>query len=110
VASPSDESVLRHVLNRRMVICALAGFSSGLPLFVLIQLLPGWLRSQGVGLKEIGFFALVQLPYIWKFLWSPLLDRYTLPWLGRRRGWMIVAQVCLLPRSSCWAKGSDDWA
>jgi PAT family beta-lactamase induction signal transducer AmpG len=95
VASPSDESILRHVLNRRMVICALAGFSSGLPLFVLIQLLPGWLRSQGVGLKEIGFFALVQLPYIWKFLWSPLLDRYTLPWLGRRRGWMIVAQVCL---------------
>ncbi len=79
-----------------MAICALSGFASGLPFFVLIQLIPGWLRSEGVGLKEIGFFALVQLPYVWKFVWSPLLDRYSLPWLGRRRGWMIAAQVCLL--------------
>ena len=91
-----DGSILHRLLNRRIVICAFSGFASGLPFFVLVQLIPGWLRSQGVGLKEIGIFALVQLPYVWKFLWSPLLDRYSLPWLGRRRGWMITAQICLL--------------
>ncbi|MEO6022734.1 MAG: AmpG family muropeptide MFS transporter, partial [Burkholderiales bacterium] len=62
-----------------MLICIFTGFSSGLPLYLLIQLLPAWLRSEQVDLKAIGFFALVQIPYNWKFLWSPLLDRYALP-------------------------------
>lgn len=84
------------VLNRRMLICLCTGFSSGLPFFFLVQFVPAWLRSEGVGLKEIGFFALVQLPYVWKFLWAPLLDRYTVPGLGRRRGWMLGSQVGLL--------------
>lgn len=81
--------------NRRMLICILTGFSSGLPLFILISLLPAWLRTEQVDLKAIGLFALIQLPFTWKFLWAPLFDRYTLP-LGRRRGWLLLTQVALL--------------
>ena len=90
------ESFREAVLNRRMLICVFTGFTSGLPLYVLFQLVPGWLRVEGVGLAEIGFFALVQFPYTWKFLWSPFMDRFTLPFLGHRRGWMLVTQVLLL--------------
>jgi PAT family beta-lactamase induction signal transducer AmpG len=90
------ESFHEAVLNRRMLICVFTGFTSGLPLYVLFQLVPAWLRVEGIGLKEIGFFALVQIPYTWKFLWSPVMDRFTLPLLGHRRGWMLVTQVLLL--------------
>ena len=90
------ETFKEAVLNRRMLICVFTGFTSGLPLYVLFQLIPGWLRVEGVGLAEIGFFALVQFPYTWKFLWSPFMDRFTLPFLGHRRGWMLVTQVALL--------------
>jgi PAT family beta-lactamase induction signal transducer AmpG len=79
-----------------MLICIFTGFSSGLPLYLLLNLLPAWLRSAGVDLKTIGFFALIQFPYTWKFLWSPLLDRFALPALGRRRGWMLLTQIGLL--------------
>ena len=101
------------LLNRRMLICVFTGFSSGLPLYLLLNLLPAWLRTEGVDLKTIGFFALIQLPYTWKFLWSPLLDRYALPLLGRRRGWMLITQLVLLvaiplfgalhPRGDIWS-------
>jgi len=84
------------LFNRRMLICVFIGFSAGLPLYLLINLLPAWLRSEGVDLKAIGLFALIQLPYTWKFLWSPLMDRFGLPVLGRRRGWMLATQVLLL--------------
>ncbi len=84
------------LVNRRMLICVFTGFSSGLPLYVLINLLPAWLRSEGVDLATIGFLTLIQLPYAWKFLWSPLMDRYALPILGRRRGWMLATQLVLL--------------
>ncbi len=90
------QSFKEAILNRRMLICVFTGFTSGLPLYVLFQLVPGWLRVEGVGLAEIGFFALVQFPYTWKFLWSPVMDRFTLPFLGHRRGWMFVAQLALL--------------
>ena len=79
-----------------MLTCVFTGFSSGLPLYVLISLLPAWLRSSGIDLKAIGLFALIQLPFTWKFLWSPLLDRFVPPFLGRRRGWMLLTQLCLL--------------
>lgn len=88
------------IFNRRMLICIFTGLASGLPLYILIQLVPAWLRTEGVGLKEIGFFTLVQLPYTWKFIWAPLLDRYSLP-LGRRRGWMLLSQIILLGAVSC---------
>ncbi len=87
---------LAALLTRRMLICIFTGFSSGLPLYLLLNLLPAWLRSEGVDLKTIGFFALIQFPYTWKFLWSPLLDRFAIPGFGRRRGWMLVTQVGLL--------------
>ncbi len=83
------------LLNRRILICVLTGFSSGLPLFILISLLSAWLREGGGDLKAIGLLALVQFPYIWKFLWAPLCDRYGLG-LGRRRTWMLFTQLALL--------------
>jgi PAT family beta-lactamase induction signal transducer AmpG len=86
---------LRLLLTRRMLICVLTGFSSGMPLYLLLNLLPAWLRSESVDLKTIGLFALIQFPYTWKFVWAPLLDRYRLP-LGRRRGWMLLSQIGLL--------------
>ncbi|HFB64282.1 MAG TPA: MFS transporter [Aeromonadales bacterium] len=78
-----------------MLICIFTGFTSGLPLYILIQLVPAWLRTEGVSLKEIGLFALIGFPYVWKFLWSPFMDRFTPPFLGRRRGWMLITQISL---------------
>ena len=79
-----------------MLICVFTGFASGLPLYFLLNLVPAWLRTEGVDLKAIGLFALIQLPYTWKFVWSPVLDRFRLPWLGRRRGWMAATQLALV--------------
>ena len=93
-------SIRQALLNRRMLICIFTGFASGMPLYLLISLVPAWLRTEGVGLAEIGFFALIGLPYTWKFIWSPLLDRYSLSLFsfqpGLRRSWMLVSQVLLL--------------
>lgn len=86
---------LAPLLTRRMLICVFTGFASGMPLYLLLNLLPAWLRTEGVSLKAIGLFALIQFPYTWKFLWAPLLDRYVLP-LGRRRGWIVLTQALLL--------------
>ncbi|MGD9660778.1 MAG: AmpG family muropeptide MFS transporter [Porticoccaceae bacterium] len=88
--------ISQAILNRRMLICIFTGFASGLPLYLLISLVPAWLRTEGVGLKEIGFFSIIGLPYTWKFLWSPLLDRFQFPMLGLRRGWMLLTQIALL--------------
>ena len=78
-----------------MLTCVFTGLASGMPLYLLIQLVPAWLRDSGVSLAEIGLFALVGLPYTWKFLWAPLMDRWQLP-LGLRRGWMLFAQLGLI--------------
>lgn len=86
----------RAIFTRQMFICVLTGMASGLPLYFLIQLVPAWLRSEGVGLTEIGLFALVGFPYNWKFVWAPLMDRYVPPFLGRRRGWMLITQIALM--------------
>ena len=91
-----NESPWRALANRRMLICVLTGFSSGLPLYLLLNLVPAWLKTEGLSLKAIGAFALIQFPYTWKFVWSPFLDRYALPLLGRRRGWMAVTMLLLL--------------
>ena len=84
--------------NRKTALlgCIFLGFSSGLPLFILYNLLSAWLKSEGVDLKAIGLFALVGIPYTWKFIWAPVMDRFTLPFLGRRRGWMIATQVLVM--------------
>jgi MFS transporter, PAT family, beta-lactamase induction signal transducer AmpG len=111
-----DHPGWRAFLNTHMLICVFLGFTSGLPLFTLVYLVQAWLRSEGVNLKEIGLFALIQFPYTWKFIWAPLMDRY-LPRLpgwrpGRRRGWMLVTQLLVAgaiaslgfvsPRESIW--------
>ena len=88
-------SLRERLLNKRILLCIVTGFSSGLPLFVLISLLSAWLREGGVDLKAIGLLALVQFPYIWKFVWAPLCDRYGLG-LGRRRTWMLFSQLALI--------------
>ncbi|WP_332874026.1 AmpG family muropeptide MFS transporter [Amphritea pacifica] len=96
VKEPTRKHWSEAVLNQRTLICIFTGFSSGMPLYVLFQLLPAYLREEGVGLKEIGLFALVTFPYTWKFMWAPLMDRYVPPFLGRRRGWMLMMQLALL--------------
>lgn len=89
-------SLWRILLSQRMVLCLLTGFSSGLPLYVLYQLIPAWLRDEGVDLATIGLFSLIAFPYTWKFLWSPAMDRFVPPFLGRRRGWALLTQLGLL--------------
>ena len=86
----------RHYFNRKMLICVMLGFTSGLPLFILYNLLSAWLRAEQVDLTAIGLFALVGFPYTWKFIWSPFMDRFQFPFLGRRRGWMFLTQFCLM--------------
>lgn len=89
-------TLTRALFNRRMLMCVALGFSSGLPLYLLLQLLPAWLRSEGLNLKTIAAFAFMQLPYTWKFLWAPLMDRYQLlALLGRRRSWILAMQLAL---------------
>ena len=81
--------------SRKIFLLLLLGFSSGLPLALTAGTLQAWLTVEGVDLKTIGWFALVGQPYTYKFLWAPLMDRYAIPFLGRRRGWLIVTQVAL---------------
>lgn len=91
----SGSTQSRWQRNRAILICISLGFTSGLPLYILINLLTAWLKTEQVDIKAIGLFALVGFPYTWKFVWSPFIDRFTLPFLGRRRGWMLVFQLSL---------------
>ncbi len=86
---------MRVILSSRMLVTLLMGFACGLPLLLTLSVLQAWMKEEGVDLAVIGMMALVGLPYTLKFLWAPFLDRYTLPVLGRRRGWLLVAQLCL---------------
>lgn len=79
-----------------MVSAFIMGFACGLSLLLTLSVLQAWMKEEGVDLTVIGMMALVGLPYTLKFIWAPLLDRYTLPFLGRRRGWMLVAQIALV--------------
>lgn len=90
------QSFNQAVFNRRTVICIFTGFCSGLPYYILASLVPAWLKLEGVGLAEIGLFTLIGIPYTWKFFWAPLMDRFDLPFLGLRRGWMLVTQIALI--------------
>ena len=81
--------------DRRLAVILLLGFSSGLPLALTGGTLQAWMTVEGVDLSTIGIFTLVGLPYTWKFLWAPLMDRFVPPFLGRRRGWLLVTQLSL---------------
>ena len=88
------QAYLKILFSKKMGVCCLTGFASGLPLFILISLIPAWLRIENIDLKVIGLFSLIQLPFTWKFLWAPLFDRYKI-FMGRRRGWLLFFQVLL---------------
>ena len=81
--------------NRRVLSLLGLGFSSGLPLALIGTTLQAWMTTENVDLRVIGIFSLVGLPYTLKVLWAPIMDRFTLPWLGRRRGWIVLTQVLL---------------
>nr|WP_314107305.1 AmpG family muropeptide MFS transporter [uncultured Neisseria sp.] len=98
-----QSSTLRQIFSRNMLICIFTGFTSGLPLYFLINLIPAWLRSEHIDLKTIGLMALIGLPFTWKFIWSPVMDAVCLPFLGRRRGWMLVTQIGLLLALAAYA-------
>ncbi|MGE0083857.1 MAG: AmpG family muropeptide MFS transporter [Desulfococcaceae bacterium] len=91
-----DPSALKMIFSPRMLVAFLMGFSCGLPLLLTITLLQAWMKEEGVDLTVIGIMSLVGLPYTVKFLWAPFLDRYTLPFLGRRRGWLLIVQIALI--------------
>jgi len=94
--SENRRSMLNVILSGRMLVALMMGFSCGLPLLLTISVLQAWMKEEGMDLTVIGMTALVGLPYTLKFLWAPFLDRFTLPFLGRRRGWLLVAQVALI--------------
>lgn len=89
-------SLLQVFQSRKIAALLFLGFSSGLPLFLTSRTLQAWMTVEKVDLGAIGLFSLVGLPYSLKFLWSPLLDRFVPPFLGRRRGWLAITQVALL--------------
>ncbi|MBF0559623.1 MAG: MFS transporter [Nitrospirae bacterium] len=95
--------------SRRIATVMLLGFSSGLPLALTGGTLQAWMAVSGVDLRTIGVFALAGLPYTLKFIWSPLMDRFipsSLGGLGRRRGWIFIAQICLIAGIAAMGFGS----
>lgn len=89
-------SFWQQIFSRNMMLCIFTGFTSGLPLYVLFQLVQAWLTLNKVDIETIGYFTLIGFPYTWKFIIAPLLDRYYPNFLGRRRSWMFITQIALL--------------
>lgn len=95
-ASTSQPSIWQQIFSKNMLLCVYTGFCSGLPYFVLIQLMQAWFTKAGLDIKTVAAFTLTSLPYTWKFLWAALLDRYSPPFLGLRRSWIFISQLGLL--------------
>jgi PAT family beta-lactamase induction signal transducer AmpG len=89
-------SPFRIFVQPKMATLLVLGFSSGLPFYLTSKTLQAWMTTAKVDLATIGFFSLVTLPYSLKFVWAPVMDRYVPPFLGRRRGWVLITQVLLL--------------
>lgn len=87
--------MLKMIFSKKMFICLLMGFAGGMPLLLTMSTLQAWMKDQNVSLEQIGLITLVGNPYALKFIWAPIFDRFTLPFLGRRRGWMFVLQILL---------------
>ncbi len=93
LARRANAARLDRAAWHRLAAVTVLGFASGLPLALTGQAMQAWLGAEGVGLATIGFLTLVGLPYTFKFLWAPLMDRFEPPWLGRRRGWLVLTQL-----------------
>lgn len=91
-----NRNFFRQLFSPRILVAFLMGFASGMPLLLTGTVLQAWMTREHVDLGKIGLYALVGLPYTLKFLWAPVFDRFTLPFLGRRRGWMLVMQLLLM--------------
>ncbi len=89
-------SIFKVLLSGRMALALVMGFGSGLPLLLTMSVLQAWMTEEGLDLTVIGLVSLVQIPYTWKVLWSPLLDRYAIGPFGRRRGWLLISQGALI--------------
>jgi PAT family beta-lactamase induction signal transducer AmpG len=90
------ESLVKVFQSRKMAVLLFLGFSSGLPLYLTSKTLQAWMTTEQVSLAAVGAFSLVSLPYSLKFIWSPLLDLFVPPFLGRRRGWLVLIQIALI--------------
>src|SRR4051794_35827664 len=90
---------VRTLADARVVLMLALGFSSGLPLLLVLGTFSARLAFSDIDVKTIGLFSYLALPYSLKFLWSPVVDRFDLPilvpWLGRRRAWMVFSQLCV---------------
>src|SRR6478609_4035137 len=95
VVAPVPRARFSAATLYRLVVVTLLGFASGLPLALTGQAMQAWLSGSGVDIATIGFLSLVGPPYTFKFLWAPLMDRFEPPWLGRRRGWLVLTQLAL---------------
>ncbi len=82
--------------DRNLAVILLLGFSSGLPIALVGSTLQAWMTVEGVDLATIGLVTLIGVPYTWKFLWAPTMDRFVPPFLGRRRGWLVVTQAAII--------------
>ena len=89
------EAIVRAMSSWRTASVSLLSFSSGLPLGLVWIAIPDWMRDAGVDIEIVGLITLAHAPWTFKILWSPLMDRYAPPWLGRRRGWIVISQVAL---------------
>ena len=104
--------MLQVLRSPRAWLLVALGFASGLPLLLVGGTLSAWMTNEGINLKTIGIFTLVSSPYTFKFVWAPVMDRFALPFLGRRRGWMLLTQLGLMgaiaamgtvdPKSTPW--------
>jgi len=95
LTTAAKPTLLQALGDKRMAAVLLMSFASGLPFNLTGFTVQAWLASEGLDIKTIGIFTLVSLPYFFKFMWAPLLDRYLPPVLGRRRGWILIYQICL---------------
>jgi PAT family beta-lactamase induction signal transducer AmpG len=89
------KNALKKILTRKMLAILLLSVASGVPLGVVLTVLQAWMTKVGIDLKTIGMASLVQMPYTLKFVWAPLMDRFVPPFLGRRRGWMLITQIMM---------------
>jgi len=97
ISEPSSRvKTLRIMLSWKMAVMFFFGFSSGFPFYIIKDVLKLWMTDAGVDITTIGLFALVGLPYTLKFVWSPMMDGFVPPFLGRRRGWILMAQIGLM--------------